>query len=149
MARMRIPDGERVRVKLECLRLIVTLKLDPARTRLLSAFVDTYLRFTGEEQTLFEREVQSVPEEERGKVMELTTSWKEEGREEGRQQATLRVVLGQLAKRLGALPEETATRARALSVPHLEDLAEALLDFQTMADLEHWLAAHRTSHPRE
>ena len=35
---------ERPRVKLECLRLLATLRLNPARMRLISGFVDTYLR---------------------------------------------------------------------------------------------------------
>ena len=36
MAKMRIDKKERPRVKLECLRLLATLKLDPARTQYLS-----------------------------------------------------------------------------------------------------------------
>jgi hypothetical protein len=35
---------DRPRVKLECLRLLATLRLNPARMRLISGFVDTYLR---------------------------------------------------------------------------------------------------------
>jgi predicted transposase YdaD len=43
MAKMRIAPDERPRVKAECLRLLATLQLNPAKTRLVSGFVDTYL----------------------------------------------------------------------------------------------------------
>ena len=41
MARIGMAQQERPRVKLECLRLLVTLRLDPARMRLISGFIDT------------------------------------------------------------------------------------------------------------
>ncbi|WP_313931754.1 hypothetical protein [Nostoc punctiforme] len=44
MSKMNIPKLERPQVKAECLRLLATLKLDPARMQLISGFVDTYLR---------------------------------------------------------------------------------------------------------
>jgi predicted transposase/invertase (TIGR01784 family) len=44
MAKMQIAPEDRPKVKAECLRLLVTLQLDPARTRLISQFVDTYTR---------------------------------------------------------------------------------------------------------
>ena len=148
MARMRIAAADRARVKLECLRLLATLRLDPARTRLVSGFVDSYLRLTGEERRLFEAEVRQVPEEERGKVMQIVTSWmeegiekgREEGREEGRKEGTLQLVLRQLARRVGELSTPTAGRIRSLSQTELEALAEALLDFQAPGELERWLS---------
>jgi hypothetical protein len=42
MAKMNIADKDRPHVKLECLRLLTTLRLDPARMQLVSGFVDTY-----------------------------------------------------------------------------------------------------------
>ncbi|MDB9446832.1 Rpn family recombination-promoting nuclease/putative transposase, partial [Anabaena sp. CS-542/02] len=36
MAKMKIPPSERPQVKAECLRLLITLKLDPARMQLIS-----------------------------------------------------------------------------------------------------------------
>jgi hypothetical protein len=87
MAKMDIAVEERPRVKLECLRLLATLKLDPARTRLISGFVDTYLRLSPNEETRFETALaEIVPQKEREGVMELTTSWMERGIEQGLQQ---------------------------------------------------------------
>lgn len=48
MAKMRIAPKDWACVKLECLRLLVTLRLDPARMRLISGFVDTYLRLNAD-----------------------------------------------------------------------------------------------------
>lgn len=142
MSRMRIARGERARVKVECLRLMATLKVDPARMRLVSGFVDTYLRLTGRERTLFEKEIRQVPEGERGKVMEIVTSWMEEGLEKGRQDATLHLVLRQLARRVGPLPEPTEERVRSLPLAELEALADALLDFRAAEDVDRWLSEH-------
>ena len=76
--------------------------------------------------------------------MELTTSWKEEGREEGRQEGRqegeVQVVLRLLRRRCGSIPSAIEPKLRALTVPELEDLAEALLDFSGVSDLDRWLA---------
>ena len=44
MSKMQI--ARRDRVKMQCLRLIVTLRLDPARSQLIAGFVRTYLQMT-------------------------------------------------------------------------------------------------------
>ena len=44
MAKMKLAERDRPKVKAECLRLMVTLRLDRARMRLIAGFVDTYLR---------------------------------------------------------------------------------------------------------
>lgn len=46
MAKMDIAEKDRPKVKLECLRLMVSLKLNPARMKLIAGFVDTYLRLS-------------------------------------------------------------------------------------------------------
>ncbi len=84
MAKMKIAKKDRPKVKMECLRLLATLQLDPARTFLISGFVDTYLRLNQSEEQVFQSEIakiQTVAEQE--KVMELTTSWMERGLEQG------------------------------------------------------------------
>jgi len=151
MSRMKIAAGERPRVKLACLRMLATLRLDPARTRLVSGFLDTYLRLTAPEQRLFASELESVPDQEKGNVMEIVTSWMEEGiekglekgLEKGRQEGTARTLVRLLARRCGPLPLELSARIGALPVDVLDRLAEELLDFSTLADLERWLANER------
>ena len=54
--------------------------------QLISGFVDTYLRLTAEEQTQFQVELRAAAPEEQEVVMQIVTSWMEEGLEQGRQQ---------------------------------------------------------------
>ena len=51
---MNIRREERPFVKAECLRLLATLKLAPARMQLISGFVDTYLRLDDTEKQVFQ-----------------------------------------------------------------------------------------------
>lgn len=53
MAKMNIAPSDRPRVKSQCLRLLATLRLDPARMQLISGFIDTYLRLTVQEEEIF------------------------------------------------------------------------------------------------
>lgn len=66
----------------------------------------------------------------------------QQGIEQGRQEGSLTITLRQLRHRLGALEAETETRIRALSFEQLEQLSEALLDFNSPDDLAAWLRAH-------
>jgi predicted transposase YdaD len=50
------------------------------------------------------------------------------------------LILRQLPRRVGALPETVKGKIEALSLPQLESLGEALLDFANLSDLETWLA---------
>ncbi|MEM9216551.1 MAG: DUF4351 domain-containing protein [Cyanobacteria bacterium P01_F01_bin.150] len=67
---------------------------------------------------------------------------KEEGREEGREEGLAQeraLVMRQLQRKVGELPEAIALQVEALAIEALEDLGEALLDFEALADLETWL----------
>jgi hypothetical protein len=94
----------------------------------------------------YEVEVGKLAEPEREEVMEIVTSWMKEGIEQGlqqgRQEATMSLVTRLLRRRLGALDETTLARVQGLSLPQLEALSEALLDFTSVADLQTWLAAN-------
>jgi predicted transposase YdaD len=63
------------------------------------------------------------------------------GEERGRQQGECALVLRQLTRRLrlDSLPASLRAQVEQLSLPQLETLGEALLDFQSVADLEAWL----------
>lgn len=47
----------------------------------------------------------------------------------------------QLTRRVGELPQEVQDRVTTLSLEQLENLGEALLDFQGIEDLLSWLEA--------
>ncbi|MDB9443156.1 DUF4351 domain-containing protein [Sphaerospermopsis kisseleviana CS-549] len=44
-----------------------------------------------------------------------------------------------LNRRCGNISEDLEFKVRSLSIPELESLGEALLDFTNMSDLEKWL----------
>lgn len=62
-----------------------------------------------------------------------------EGRQEGRQEENIRLVLRQLRRRFGDAVALREPHIRRLSLEQGENLAEALLDFQTLTDLDVWL----------
>jgi predicted transposase YdaD len=64
---------------------------------------------------------------------------KQEGREEGRKEEAKSLVLRQLRRLLGELPEEIFPKIQQLSLEKVETLAESLFDFSTLTDLETWL----------
>ena len=64
-----------------------------------------------------------------------------QGRLEGRQEGECDLALRQLRRRCGDLTPGQVAGVRALPLERLEELAEALLDFQGPADLDGWLGA--------
>ena len=92
MSKMRIKKKDRPKVKAECLRLLVTLKLDPAKTQLISKFVDTYLNFEGVEEEQFQAEIAKLEVGQKEEIMEVMTSWEKKGIEKERQAIALRNV---------------------------------------------------------
>jgi len=158
MSKMQIAIEDRPRVKLECLRLLATLKLDPARMQLISGFVDTYLRLNQSEQEQFRAQLGTIRATEQEQVMQIVTSWMEqgieqgleqgrlegrlegklEGRLEGQRAEALSFVLRLLTRRLGTLPTETQQQIAQLSLTQLETLGEDLLDFSDSAALQLW-----------
>ena len=61
-----------------------------------------------------------------------------EARGEARQRS---IILRQLTRRIGVVPQNQTDRVQALSIENLELLAEDLLDFQALEDLMAWFKA--------
>jgi predicted transposase YdaD len=61
------------------------------------------------------------------------------GQEEGRRRQAGALALRQLERRCGSIDAPTSARIEALSLPQLEELALALLDFSSAQDLQTWL----------
>lgn len=81
--------------------------------------------------------------------MEIVTSWMEQGIQRGRlerrQQQAVSMVLRLLTRRLGAVEPSLQERIQSLSLAQLDDLGEALLDFEGAADLAGWLEGQTTA----
>ncbi len=79
MSKMRYTENEKIEVKKEFLRMLVRLEIDPARNHELTAFFETYLKLTDEEEDRLQEEVRDLNPEEEAKVMELMTSYERKG----------------------------------------------------------------------
>lgn len=149
MAKMQIAPVDRPKVKMECLRMMATLKLNPAKMQLIGGFVDTYLQLNAEEERRFQAEVEAIrPKKVRETVMQIMPDamrrgieiGREEGREVGRHEGQEQIVLRQLRRKFGEVSEEREARIHRLTVAQLEDLSEALLDFNSLTDADAWIA---------
>ncbi|MBC1237464.1 DUF4351 domain-containing protein [Nostoc sp. 2RC] len=63
----------------------------------------------------------------------------QKGEERGKKQEALQLILRQLTRRFAAIGSEIEQQIRTLSITQLEDLAEALLDFNSQNDLVNYL----------
>ncbi len=115
MAKMNIPPRERPQVKAECLRLLTTLKLDPARMQLISGFVDTYLRLDSTEELAFKAAIDTMGLTEQEEIMEIVTTWEQKGA----QQALEKVVVNLLRE---GMAHEAIARVTGLTVEQVQQL---------------------------
>lgn len=135
MSKMQVAERDRPRVKFECLRLLTTLRLNPAKMQMISGFVDIYLRLTTFEEKIFRVQVQEAELKEREEVMEIVTSWQEQGRLE----EAHRIVQRLLTRKFGELPAKLSRKIAKMPQTQVEQLAEDLLDFPDRAALEAYL----------
>ena len=103
---------------------------------------------------MFEQAMRKLEPLEGSLMWEFKQAWRAEGREEGREvgreegQATGKstealVLTRRLIARKFGLPDPALTvRLESLDIETLENLAEALLDLGTQAELETWLDRH-------
>jgi flagellar biosynthesis/type III secretory pathway protein FliH len=110
--------------------------------QLISGFIDTYLKLSPEEKIRFEEQLARIEPRQQEGVMQIVTSWMEEGIErgieQGKKQGELALLNRQLNRRFGSLSPQLQERIDNLSIAQLEELGEALLDFTTIEDLEAW-----------
>ena len=144
MAKMKMEPSDRPKVKAQCLRLLLTLKLNPAKMTLISGFVDTYLKLNREEKLIFDEEVIKFNPEEKRQAMELTNDWIEEGRSQGRvwglHDGKVELVTNLIERRFGSLSAKQIDQIDRLSSEQLNLLGVALFDLQTQTDLDQWLS---------
>jgi hypothetical protein len=140
MSKMKMAERDRPKVKLECLRLLATLKLNPARTKLIGNFIENYLQLNAVETQKYEREFAALAPEERKATVEMMNSWERTGFNKGLQEGKENLVMRQIRKRFGSLSPQVMQRLDQMPADQLDELGEALFDFVTLADLETWLS---------
>ncbi|WP_129671401.1 DUF4351 domain-containing protein [Candidatus Chloroploca sp. Khr17] len=135
--------AERLRRKLARFRAFFRNGYGAADMRRLYRVLDQMLRLNPSMHATV-RATMRLIEQEETQMDTFVTSIEElafaEGVEQGRHQTLQEVVLRQLTRRCGPLPESVQHHVLALSPEHLLDLSETLLDFTSLDDLQAWLA---------
>ncbi len=143
MSKMNIAQGDRVKVKVEMLRLFSTMKLNREKMTLIARFIETYLALTSEENRVVRTNVKKFEPKTKGTVMEYMSLWAKEGYDkgikQGVQQGAADTILHLLNIRIGAIGLRTQAQIKKLPAPKLRDLSAALLNFSTRTDLTNWL----------
>jgi predicted transposase/invertase (TIGR01784 family) len=75
---------------------------------------------------------------------DIRESGKAQGREEGRREEAVSLILRLLNRRLGEISSTLSQQIQELSLEQLETLGEALLDFTSLTDLTTWLSEIET-----
>ncbi|WP_130858863.1 MULTISPECIES: Rpn family recombination-promoting nuclease/putative transposase [Gracilibacillus] len=98
ISQMGFEEHERVQVKLEFLRMITRMKINPAQMEFLYGYFETYLKLSEEEEEQMMERMEKLPEEEKYIVMQLPNSYFERGKQEGKQEGKKEIVLKLIAK---------------------------------------------------
>ncbi|GAA0340039.1 Rpn family recombination-promoting nuclease/putative transposase [Oceanobacillus oncorhynchi subsp. oncorhynchi] len=86
LSQMGYEAHERVQVKLEFLRMITRMKINPAQMEFLYGYFETYLKLNKEEEAQMMEQMENLPEEEKEVVLQLPNSYFERGLEKGKQE---------------------------------------------------------------
>ena len=137
-ARSELAD-EMQRKVLDLIETVVLYKFPRInRQELAIMFGLNELRKTRSYQEVRQEAREELQDEVRQQVQEVRQQVRQELQEEVRQE-TSALIRRQLLRRLGAVNPQIQKRIAQLSVPPLESLADALLDFSNEADLAAWL----------
>lgn len=147
-ARMRVDPGARVSLAIDFVKNTVQAKWSQKELDAVSGFFFAYQEFTGKEGLKLGRELSiidhmrlPIPREVllRNPLVQFGIT---KGRQEGRHQGEIDLVLRMLKRRMGPVSVRQRQAIRRLSRARVEALGEALLDFRTSSDLSQWLKSH-------
>jgi predicted transposase YdaD len=97
-----------------------------------------YLRLNKLEKEKFQTEIGTLIKEEKEEVMQIVTSWMEEGIERGIEREK-NLILRLINRKFGQINLELETEIRSLNIEIIETLGEAIFDLDTVEDLQTWL----------
>lgn len=86
--------------------------------------------------------IEEIIPQEKEQIMQIVTSWMEQGIQQGKTEEALLLVLRLLKKRFGTIDAELESKLSQLTLEKIEELSESLLDFSSYEDLTNWLNLH-------
>lgn len=137
LSSMSYNEEDKIQLKLEFVRMITRMQLDPARMELLTVFLETYLPLKEEEERQVWQEVERIYGERGEEIMEWKTSFeklaekkgKQEGIKEGKQKGEKKAKQEVAVKllNLGLEPEviEAATGLSAAELAALRNIVHS------------------------
>lgn len=78
-------------------------------------------------------------QDERGRITYAEEKGRKEGKEEGKLEQAIALIMRQLKKRFGEIPEEISGKIESLSIEDLDSLGEDIFDLNSLEDLASWL----------
>jgi hypothetical protein len=136
------PQG-RYRAKWQLVRNLYDLGYNADEVREIFRLIDWMMSLPDELSQTFEQELSTLEE---SLAMPYVTSVERiaeaRGESRGKVEGGASVLLGQLTKLCGPLPEDLEQRVRQLPIEGLKELGKSLLDFRALPDVQAWLAAH-------
>jgi predicted transposase/invertase (TIGR01784 family) len=120
----QVVSADETRAIIEMITTIISYKFKELTTREVEAMLDITF-----EETRVYREIKAEAEQK----------GLEKGRQEGRQEEAANLILRMLTKRFGLLAGDVQGSVTALSLENLEELSEALLDFDSLGELSEWI----------
>jgi len=127
LSKMGFSSDEKVHVKLEFMRMLTRMKLDPARMELLGGFFETYLKLNQKEEEDFFRELEKLDWKEVDSIVQITTSWhkkgktegmalgKAEGKAEGKIEQSQEIICKYLTRRFGMESDKVINKVQELN----------------------------------
>ncbi|WP_254846861.1 Rpn family recombination-promoting nuclease/putative transposase [Oceanobacillus sojae] len=123
LSQMGYEEHERVQVKIEFLRMITRMKINPAKMEFLYGFFETYLKLNKEEEAQMMEEIENLPEEEKEMVLHLPNSYFEKGLEEGKQEGKQEGIAEGRKEGIQKRNQEVALKLIAKGMP-INEIAE-------------------------
>ncbi len=141
LSKMGFSEEEKVQVKLEFLRLLTRLKLDPARMELITGFFEFCFKLNSQEEEQLFQELGRINQKEADLIMQITTSWHEkgkiEGKAEGKIEGKIEAVCKFMARKFNADTCEIKKDIQRVASPELLDsLMEELFAASTLEEAQ-------------
>ncbi|HHW37589.1 MAG TPA: transposase [Bacillales bacterium] len=123
LSKMGYKREERVQVKIEFLRMISRMELNPATMELIYGFFETYLQLDEGEESCMQEEITKLPEEEARAILKLPNSYFEKGIKKGIEQGIEKVVREMYKK---GLPEALILEVSKLSIEKIRKIKQEM-----------------------
>jgi hypothetical protein len=151
-ARMKFHKEKRLHLIKEFVLTLMTIKPRKTVRNIVAEFFFSYQRLSEKEELHLMKEIDTVRSADmKNEMMRTNNPWIKAGireglaagLEKGRMKGEAELVLRLLSRRLGKVTEADKKAIRKLDLAKIEDLGEALLQFDTYADLTRWLRQHK------